>query len=84
MIRTNHPGQLDIFDKWGFLSPKRRKMLDSSWAGLFREAVLPSLLNEPRRKMQKKRGDRQQAVPPCSLVPGTGIEPVRLLRAEGF
>jgi hypothetical protein len=32
-----------IFDPFGFLGPKRRKMLESSWAGLFREEILPEL-----------------------------------------
>lgn len=41
MIKANNPNQLNIFDPWDFLSPKRRQMLDSSWPGLFREYILP-------------------------------------------
>lgn len=37
MIKVKDPNQLDIFDPWAFLSPKRRQMLDSEWPGLFRE-----------------------------------------------
>jgi len=43
MIKVKNPNQLDIFDPWGFLTPKRRRMLDAGWAGLFREHILPSI-----------------------------------------
>lgn len=43
MINVNHPNQLNIFDPWDFLTPKRRKILDNGWPGLFREHVLPCL-----------------------------------------
>ncbi|HIE36292.1 MAG TPA: type I-A CRISPR-associated protein Csa5, partial [Candidatus Omnitrophica bacterium] len=43
-----------IFDPWGHLGPKRRKLLDESWAGLFQQKILPLLeltnLIENRRK----------------------------------
>ena len=32
-----------MFDPWGYLGSKRRKLLDESWAGLFREHVLNEL-----------------------------------------
>lgn len=32
-----------IFDPWEFLGPKRRKLLDESWSGLFREHILKKL-----------------------------------------
>jgi hypothetical protein len=32
-----------IFDPWGYLGSKRRKLLDESWAGLFREHILNEL-----------------------------------------
>jgi hypothetical protein len=32
-----------LFDKWGHMGPKRRKLLDDSWAGLFRREILPEL-----------------------------------------
>ncbi len=32
-----------IFDPWEFLGPKRRKLLDESWSGLFRENILKIL-----------------------------------------
>ena len=32
-----------LIDPWDYLGPKRRKLLDRSWAGLFREHILPSL-----------------------------------------
>ena len=32
-----------LFDKWAYMGPKRRKLLDDSWAGLFRKEILPEL-----------------------------------------
>ena len=32
-----------LYDPWGHLGQKRRKMLDQSWAGLFREQILNEL-----------------------------------------
>ena len=29
-----------LFDPWAFLGPRRRKLLDTSWPGLFREHIL--------------------------------------------
>ncbi len=43
MIRIRDNKQLSLFDPWGRLGPKRRKLLDSSWPGLFRELCLPNL-----------------------------------------
>jgi hypothetical protein len=43
MIRIKDHKQLDMFDPWQFLSPKRRRMLDESWPGLFREQLLCEL-----------------------------------------
>lgn len=43
MIRIKDHKQLDMFDPWQFLSPKRRRMLDQSWPGLFREHLLCEL-----------------------------------------
>jgi hypothetical protein len=40
-IKDRQTGQL--FDQWRYLGPKRRKLLNESWAGLFREKILPQL-----------------------------------------
>ncbi len=40
-IKDRKTGQL--FDQWRYLGPKRRKLLDESWAGLFREKILSEL-----------------------------------------
>jgi len=40
-IKDRKTGQL--FDQWRYLWPKRRKLLDESWAGLFRGKILPDL-----------------------------------------
>jgi hypothetical protein len=50
MIKVNNPNQLNIFDPWAFVTPKRRQMLDAGWPGLFREHILPSI---PVNKVSK-------------------------------
>lgn len=40
-IKDRKTGQL--FDQWRYLGPKRRKLMDESWAELFREKILPEL-----------------------------------------
>lgn len=48
MIKIKNHKQQNLFDPWGHISPKRRAILDKSWAGLFQKEVLPSL---PVKKM---------------------------------
>jgi hypothetical protein len=48
MIRISDQKQGNFFDPWDFLSPKRRKLLDQSWAGLFQKELLCEL---PVREM---------------------------------
>ena len=43
MYKVKSPNQLDIFDPWEFLTPKRRQMLEIGWPGLFREHILSSI-----------------------------------------
>lgn len=43
MIRIKDHKQLELFDSWNFLSPKRRQMLDDSWPGFFRDQLLSEL-----------------------------------------
>ena len=43
MIHIKDHKQQYIFDPWRFLSPKRRRMLDEDWPGLFREHLLDEL-----------------------------------------
>ena len=43
MIRIKDHKQNNLFDHWRFLSPKRRKLLDQSWAGLFQKELLCEL-----------------------------------------
>ena len=43
MIRIKNQKQNDLFDPWSFLSPKRRELLDNSWAGLFKKELLCEL-----------------------------------------
>ena len=43
MIRIKNQKQNNLFDPWSFLSPKRRELLDQSWAGLFKKELLCEL-----------------------------------------
>jgi hypothetical protein len=43
MIHIKNHTQKDIFDPWAFLGPKRRQLLDQSWAGLFQKELLGEL-----------------------------------------
>jgi hypothetical protein len=43
MLRFNDHKQQQIFDPWSHISPKRRRMLDHSWPGLFKQHILPKL-----------------------------------------
>jgi len=54
MIKVKNPNQLNIFDPWDWLTPKRRQMLDAGWPGIFREQILPSI---PVNKVSKHFSD---------------------------
>ena len=43
MIRIKNQKQNTLFDPWSFVSPKRRELLDQSWAGLFQKELLCEL-----------------------------------------
>jgi hypothetical protein len=43
MIHIKNQKQSELFDPWAFLGPKRRKLLDQSWAGLFQKELLSEL-----------------------------------------
>jgi len=43
MIHIKNHRQKDLFDPWRFLSPKRRELLDQSWASLFQKELLCEL-----------------------------------------
>ncbi len=50
MFHVKNHKQLNICDPWIHLGPKRRKVLENSWAGLFHEKILPELPVESLRK----------------------------------
>ncbi len=50
MFHVKNHKQGHIFDPWGYLGPKRRKLLDKSWSGLFQHKILPVLPVEALRK----------------------------------
>ncbi|MFZ5453924.1 MAG: transposase [Thermodesulfobacteriota bacterium] len=43
MIRTRDPRQALLIDPWSHLGPRRRRLLEDSWAGLFRREILSEL-----------------------------------------
>ena len=43
MFYAKNHKQANIFDPWGHLGPKRRKLLNKSWSGLFQQEILPTL-----------------------------------------
>jgi len=43
MIHIKNQKQNTLFDPWSFLSPKRRELLNNSWAGLFQKELLCEL-----------------------------------------
>ncbi len=43
MFHVKDHKQGNLFDPWGYIGPKRRQMLNNSWAGLFQKEILPSL-----------------------------------------
>ena len=43
MIQIKNQKQMELFDPWASLSPKRRKILSNSWSGLFQSEILPEL-----------------------------------------
>ena len=43
MIHTRDHQTAYLIDPWAYLGPKRKKLLEESWAGTFREHILPSL-----------------------------------------
>ncbi|HAR49853.1 MAG TPA: hypothetical protein DCR81_07110 [Smithella sp.] len=43
MIHTRDHQTPYLFDPWDYLGPKRKMLLSESWAGLFREHILPDL-----------------------------------------
>ena len=43
MLHIKDHKTIDMFDRFGHLGPKRRQLLDNSWAKLFRDEILPHL-----------------------------------------
>lgn len=50
MFHVKNHKQQNMFDSWAHLGPKRRKLLGSSWAGLFQQKILPELPVESLRR----------------------------------
>jgi len=43
MFHTKDHKTIPMFDPWEFMGPKRRKLMEQSWAGLFRQHILSEL-----------------------------------------
>jgi len=43
MFHSKDHKQKNLIDPWAYLGPKRRKMVEESWSGLFRKEILPEL-----------------------------------------
>ena len=43
MLHTKNHKVVPLFDPWEFLGPKRRKLMEQSWAGVFRQHILTEL-----------------------------------------
>lgn len=50
MYNVKNHKQLHIFDPWDHLGPRRKQILEDSWAGLFRKEILTELPVEALRK----------------------------------
>lgn len=50
MFHVKNHKQLHIFDPWAHIGPKRLKLLEDSWSGLFRKEILSVLPVEALRK----------------------------------
>ena len=48
-----------IFDPWDYLGPKRRKLMEESWAGMFRQEILNEL---PVNKIASAFSDHGQTL----------------------
>ena len=58
-----------LFDPWDHIGPKRRKLLDSSWAGVFRKYLLENL---PIEKIAR-HFDESQGRPTKELYTAIGM-----------
>ena len=57
IIRIKDQNQGVLFDPWHFLSPKRRDLLDQSWAGLFQKELFCELpVDEVAASFKEDRG----------------------------
>jgi len=43
VFHINDHHTIRLFDPWSHMGPKRRKLLESSWAGLFRKHLLKEI-----------------------------------------
>jgi len=65
MIRIKDHKTRYLFDPFAYLGPKRRKMIDQSWAGIFRKHILRNYPSTswPSTSLQRK------SIPPRNSMP---------------
>lgn len=57
MITVNDHQTRRLFDPWKYLGPKRRKLLDTSWSGVFRKYLLEKLpINKVAKHFDERMG----------------------------
>jgi hypothetical protein len=80
MIRIKDQNQGVLFDPWHFLSPKRRDLLDQSWAGLFQKELLCELpVDEVAASFKEDRGrpTKEPLYRTWSFTPSASARPDR-------
>jgi hypothetical protein len=70
MIYAKDHKQGYLLDPWDYLGPKRRQLMEQSWAGLFREEILNNL---PVWELAKHY-DRSNGRPTKELYTALGIQ----------
>lgn len=57
MVRIRDHRTRSMFDPFAYLGPKRRKMIDESWAGVFRKHILTELpVKHPAKPFPSREG----------------------------
>ena len=65
--------QLSLFDGYQMLTPKKQKMLEDSWAPVFRNDILSKIDEEPFRKLFDEEGSASRPNSPVNVLVGAAI-----------
>lgn len=74
-FRPNPPSfqQLSLFDGYRMLSDKKRRMLEDSWAPIFREEIYAKIDEEPYRQLFEEEGSASRPNFPINTVVSAAI-----------